>query len=371
MTADRAASGIRAPLDVATAPPTRMAWVDRLRVVLTFLVVAHHCAITYSTIPLWYWAETGDDSSASLLTVFVVVNQLWFMGAFFLLSGVFAPGSLDRKGPARFAADRLIRLGIPLVLFVLLLRPLALLPGAIAGDAEARGVDVLTYVLVGGDPGPAWFLEVLLVFSLGAALIRRVIGKRESRVAVAKASPLWGLLAFAAVLVAATVLWQRVVPDGSYWPVVGLPTPAYLMQYLAMFLVGIVAARRGWLQSVPRWWIWPAAALMAGGAVCSALGPAATPIANPLFATGAIVTAVIVFRRFADGPLSRGWSFLAENAFAVYVLHAPVVVAVSALLVPLALPAWGKATLLFAIAAPVTWLLAAALRAIPGVRRVF
>ncbi len=42
------------------------------------------------------------------------------MGCLFLISGYFTPGSYDRKGPKRFPKDRLLHLGIPLLVFLAL-----------------------------------------------------------------------------------------------------------------------------------------------------------------------------------------------------------------------------------------------------------
>lgn len=39
------------------------------------------------------------------------------MGFFFLLSGYFAAISYERKGAVRFARERLLRLGIPLLVY--------------------------------------------------------------------------------------------------------------------------------------------------------------------------------------------------------------------------------------------------------------
>jgi hypothetical protein len=39
------------------------------------------------------------------------------MGILFLLAGYFTPGSLERKGYARFLSDRFLRLGLPLLAF--------------------------------------------------------------------------------------------------------------------------------------------------------------------------------------------------------------------------------------------------------------
>jgi glucans biosynthesis protein C len=59
------------------------------------------------------------------MAIFIDINQAYFMGLLFLISGYFSPQSLDRKGPARFVRDRLIRLGIPLVVFYFVLNSTA------------------------------------------------------------------------------------------------------------------------------------------------------------------------------------------------------------------------------------------------------
>ncbi|GAA2874175.1 hypothetical protein GCM10020220_074460 [Nonomuraea rubra] len=88
-----------------TGTRTRLYAIDNLRILLTALVVAHHVAITYGNIPLWYYVEPAKDPSGIALDILVVTNQAFFMGFFFLLSGFFTPGSYDRKGaPARSSA---------------------------------------------------------------------------------------------------------------------------------------------------------------------------------------------------------------------------------------------------------------------------
>ena len=116
----------------STAAPTttrpRLFYLDNLRVALTALVVIHHSAATYSDIPgAWYYSEQGSDSSAGFLFGLLMINQAFFMGAFFLIAGFFVPGSFDRKGGRRFLRERLLRLGVPLLIFLVLLRPLVTL----------------------------------------------------------------------------------------------------------------------------------------------------------------------------------------------------------------------------------------------------
>ncbi|MFD0475556.1 acyltransferase family protein [Nonomuraea thailandensis] len=131
-----------APPTRGSASPPRLWFADNLRILLTSLVVLHHIAVMYSGLPLWYYVEPPTGAAAgAVLAIFVVVNQAWFMGAFFLLSGYFTPGSFDRKGPGAFLRDRLVRLGIPLVVFYFVLSPLLhrLLPGRLAaGDLSGH-----------------------------------------------------------------------------------------------------------------------------------------------------------------------------------------------------------------------------------------
>ena len=75
-------------------------------------------------------------------------------------------------------------------------------------------------------------------------------------------------------LAVATALWRLVVPNGTYVPVLGLPTASYLPQYAAMFTVGVLAYRRGWLTALTRRagrWAWVAAV-----AAVVVLGPSRT-----------------------------------------------------------------------------------------------
>lgn len=117
--------------------PQRDFYIDRLRTVLTVLVVLEHTAITYGGNGGWFWHEIASSGTPSsvLLSLFCATNQAYFMGFFFLLAGYFTPHSLERKGYGRFLADRFLRLGLPLLAFGLLLGPLtAAFVNAAKGD---------------------------------------------------------------------------------------------------------------------------------------------------------------------------------------------------------------------------------------------
>ncbi len=114
----------------------RDAGLDALRASLTLLVVFHHTSITYGGSGDWYYKEVrgGPGLDIQLLSLFTGVNQAYFMGLFFLFAGYFTPSAIDRHGAAAYMRERLRRLGIPLVFYIL-----ALSPFTIALAATARG----------------------------------------------------------------------------------------------------------------------------------------------------------------------------------------------------------------------------------------
>ncbi|MFI9046427.1 acyltransferase family protein [Streptomyces sp. NPDC053427] len=400
MTDEPGSTAVQAgPAPAAARPPrARMLYVDNLRILLTALVVLHHTAVTYGNIPAWYYTEPARDGSGLLLDVFVMFNQAFFMGFFFMIAGYFTPPSYDRKGTRPFVRDRLKRLGIPLLLFLLLIRPLTGFAGYADLRAEfaARGESLpyWIYYVLSWDAGPMWFVEVLLVFAALYALVRRRGARRllapggdAGREPVRTPRPLRPLavVVFTVALALATYLWRFPVPNGTYVPYLGLPTPSYFPQYASFFVLGVLAHRRGWPGMLSK------AAGRAGFVVASVATLAYLPVAmtakegaldghgtwqslasatwESVFAIGVVIGLTVLFReRFnRQGP---GTAFLSRHAFAVYVLHAPVLVGLGYAFRWLHAPAAAKFALVAALALPLCWAVAYAVRSLPRADRV-
>jgi peptidoglycan/LPS O-acetylase OafA/YrhL len=381
------------PASRPTVSPTtypRLLYVDNLRTALTALVVIHHAAITYSTIPLWYYKEPATDASATLLDVLLVLNQAFFMGAFFLISALFVPGSYDRKGAGRFLGERLLRLGVPLLLWLLVLRPMATVGRyTAASDAAAhQGTELpyWQYYLLSFTPGPMWFVEVLLVFSALYVLWRRlaVEDRRapESTPATGRAPGAVAIVGFVVGLALVTYLWRIVVPMGV--SVLGLPTPAYLPQYAALFTVGLLATRRGRLDGLSRTAgrVGFATAAVAAVALVLVLGSAGEAIlghgtwpslmaatCESALAVGIILGLLVLFRERGNHQ-GRVRRFLSAHAYTVYVIHPVVLVALGYALGGVQAPAVAKFALLAVLAVPLCWVMAFPVRALPGARKV-
>ena len=107
----------------ATTPP-RVSAPDQVKVVLTIAVIATHCTITYGSRGSWFYREGGANPVSSVLGVPIALGALFAMGTFFFIAGCLVPSSLRRKGSVRFARNRALRLGLPAVLYAVLVVPL-------------------------------------------------------------------------------------------------------------------------------------------------------------------------------------------------------------------------------------------------------
>ena len=108
-----------------------MFFIDNLRILLIIMVLLWHMAATYGAPGFWPYQEVHrlDGLTSLAYTLLSVVNGPYVLGFFYLLAGYFTPRSYDRKGPGPFFRDRLLRLGIPMLIYVFIFDPLILYPG--------------------------------------------------------------------------------------------------------------------------------------------------------------------------------------------------------------------------------------------------
>jgi glucans biosynthesis protein C len=374
----------RAPADVGAA---RLVFADHLRAALVILVVIHHLSIVYAANSPSAYMEAAPvaGGGGALLVVFQLLNQAYFMGALFLLSGYFSPASYDRKGAASFLRDRLVRLGIPLLVYTFVFGPLAAmgtsqLRASLTGITTPFGWDQYPTLVTAG---PLWFLEMLLVFDFGYAVWRWATRDRAPLIPAWLNSPGYlAIGAFVLVLAATSFLIRTVDPVGAY--VLNFPTLAYLPQYLSFFVIGVIASRRDGFRAIPSRMgkVGFAAAFVAtivlfvpalGGKANFVGGwnpqAAAYALWDSIFSVGMVLGLIVLFRSRFDRP-SRLGSFLSRQSFAVYVIHAPLIVPVALLLRQIALPPllkWGLASIIFV---PLCFAVAYLIRKLPFASRI-
>jgi glucan biosynthesis protein C len=393
----------KSPVQSATGRTSRLFFIDHLRAALVILVVLHHLALIYGGIPPFYYYEppVNDPLAGLIALVFVLFNQAWFMGAFFLLAGYFTPGSYDRKGPGSFLKDRVLRLGIPLILFIFVLSPISWIgmwqmPASLGGITDPPTWQAYPNLI---GTGPLWFVAMLLIFSFGYAAWRRLTRNRISSSMSDSSVPSYlsvGIFVLALALV--SYLVRIIVPLGKsvnlFVYFLSFPTIAYLPQYLSFFVLGTVASRHDWFRTLPRSMgkVGFVAALVATVTLFSigflsflkAIENASQQIPpfgygtwqsavytlwDSIFAVGMCLGLIPLFRRFFNGQ-GRFDRFLSQHSYAVYVIHIPIVVLLAVALKGIELAALLKFGMMAVIVVPTCFAVAYIVRKIPGVSRV-
>jgi hypothetical protein len=231
----------------------RFRYLDRLKVGLIAAIIFVHGVIGYSGFEnAWPYQAVREvplsPAADTVLGPLALAGTLFAMGLFFLIAGLLVSGSLSRRGAAKFARGRLLRLGVPLVVWVLVLWPLLLFAMVRLAGRDVSYWWLFLHLTPFLDTGPMWFVELLLIYSLGYALWWARWGSRHS---AARIPALTGrtLLVLGAGVAMVSFTVRLVFPYLSFqvahlnlwqWP-----------QYLALFGLGTVAARAGWLDQVP------------------------------------------------------------------------------------------------------------------------
>jgi glucan biosynthesis protein C len=378
-----------------TRESTRIYFLDHLRAALIILVVLHHVALVYGGGAAFYYVEPPltDPLAYLVLLVFILCNQAWFMGALFLIAGYFTPGSYDRKSTDSFLKSRMVRLGIPLLIWVFVLSPLSsigfwYIPSAFTGITDPLTWGAYPFLI---GLGVAWFLALLLIFNLGYAAWREP-SKNEPVVVETALPP--GYLKIALFILALAFLNYLVriaIPLGK--ELFDFPTLSYLPQYLSFFIIGAIAYRRDWLRTLPG--SMGVAGFVAAVLATILLFPLALSgslfsfeLAEPakwlgggswesavyalwdsIFAVGMCLAAITFFRRFFNRK-SRFGRFLAQQSYAVYLIHVPIIVFTGIALKELDLAAMPKFVTVSLFVVPVCFIVAWLIRKIPGVSKI-
>ena len=115
-----------------------------LRAIVIVIVLAFHSVLAYLAslpakpfgfeVPPYRWQALPiiDSQRWFGFDLFCAWQDVSLMSLMFFLSGVFVPGSLSRKGSWSFLSDRLLRIGLPLVVAVVVVMPVAYYPAYVS-----------------------------------------------------------------------------------------------------------------------------------------------------------------------------------------------------------------------------------------------
>ncbi len=376
------AGGIEPKSNQGKAP--RLSFVDNLRTFLIILVFLDHLAITYgSPYGNWYYHEgqVGFPAAAPYAT-FQGFAQAFFMGLLFFLSGYFTPPSFERKGPKQFLRNRLTRLGIPIIIFTVIVSPIVNYAVALSGGYNGSFLGfVQTYLPFG--LGPLWFILALLVFDVGYALWQVFSTKRPSAHSFPSTRVILGL----GLLIGAITFAVRIfIPVGWAVPLIDFQL-AFFPQYIAFFIFGLFAYRSNWILSLPReignYWGMVAglltlvslgifmASILTGASFLGGLTwqTAAYALYEQVFAIAISIWLVVWFRE-KHNTQSRFLRNLSDSSYGAYIIQAPVLVFLALSLQSLQLPLLLKFVVVSPIGVSLCFLFAYLIRKIPKADRV-
>ena len=182
---------LASPRGIPAEPGQRQCWADNLRVLVIAVVVVWHTATAYLAGADWYYMDRATSKVWSAVLVPAWFISGYALGPLFLVASWFSARSLGHKGAGAFARRRLLRLGVPLIAFTVVINGLANYVGDLG---QGRHPSLVHDLSAGQGVGPMWFVAALLVFSLAYALLRRVhapqVARRQSGAQVMAAAAL-------------------------------------------------------------------------------------------------------------------------------------------------------------------------------------
>ena len=369
----------------------RLCYLDNLKVLLIILVIIHHVGQAYgATGGSWFYSYPGERVKP--LELFFLFNASFFMGLFFFISGYFFPGSFERHGARKFIAGKFVRFGIPLVFALVLMVPI---------------IEYLKYVnhinfkefyireWFGYAPDKTvhshianfahlWFIEHLLVYSflytvIGTVLKQFISSKSASTVRKAR---LYTIILYIIILGIITNLMRTVwaFPMDRWIGFLGFiqMEPAHIPQYLSLFILGILAYRWSFLDSIstPRnmFWFLPGLGIYVI-TIAQLFGPGSQnaffmwEYREAILCVGVCIGLLSFFRTYFNRT-GRIMQVLSENTYGTYILHVSVVVALQYAFDPVRAGAFTLFVIVSILSIPGAFLVSFFVRLIPGVKRI-
>jgi hypothetical protein len=385
--------------DQSITAGTRIAAFDRARTIITLLVLVHHSVVNYT------YFGSGDKARWLGFDLVVLFNDSFFMACMFFISGVFVRDSLARRGPATFLGNRAWRLGVPFLISIFVLMPIAYYPTFLRyhlpGTTDFNFLHFWWHTLTIGPwpSGPAWFLWVLLALDAIAAVIwsvaPRAIEAPGRLVYALRYRPAMAFVAFLMFSVAIYLPMRLTFGDGAWLEPGGYPLPiqtSRILLYLGYFLFGIAVGatdlRAGLLaqnsEFASRWLVWWTFALLFYGGIVFLVyvhhnwvdlnSPplwwrAAYGVAFALFSAAMTFALPALCLRFA-GANWHWLDALRPSAYGVFLVHYIFIIWLQYAVYDYSWSPFVKAAVVFAGTLSLSWGLIVMLRKIPAVARM-
>ena len=370
----------------------RVLFFDQIRALMIALVIAIH------VVPLAFtsgWIGVRVPTTGSPDAFFVVAGSFFayfcntfFMCMLFLISGYFVPRSVHKKGIARYLKDRLLRIGVPFLVGLLLINNASVLLGRLSPSSPLAELSWNT--LPFNSVMALWFLVVLFIFDL---LYCTWVSLRGNRFSVDASVPTpqlhsWIISAFVlgileVVMLGQKDLWVALVRS----PLNGLGAQGmHIFTYAFLFFLGCKASFHQWLERldshlVVRWFRFSLAlalcflaialVLTFNGSMSSESGKLVllSALLSPFMGWG-IIAYLLLWFQHNEHRCGQWLATAGVDSFGAYVIHSLVLVIVLMTIGFIGLNHWLVALSASVLGISISFGITHQLRRIPFVARV-
>ena len=228
--------------------------------------------------------------------------------------------------------------------------------------------------------GHMWFVESLLVFCLVYAVIRHWVSPIDN--GCDSKPTIIGLLIVALLMGIGSYFIRQVSPQDHWiWPfgIIPLPMePAHYLQYIMMFVLGILVYRFQWLEKMSNSVGFTALLIGIGLAIGNYLrdGGAWNAFVWQWFGIYESLMCIFIsfgliwlFRQFICGT-SKIWQWCAAQSYGAYVFHLILMIVLQNVVDSIWMGAFGKFLFIGVVTTTLSFLLTWIVRMIPGVKRI-
>ena len=370
----------------------RVLFFDQIRALMIALVIAIH------VVPLAFtsgWIGVRVSTSGSPDAFFGVAGSFFayfcntfFMCMLFLISGYFVPRSVHKKGIARYLKDRLLRIGVPFLVGLLLINNASVLLGSLSPSSPLAELSWNT--LPFNSVIALWFLVVLFIFDL---LYCTWVSLRGNRFTVDNSVPTPQLRSWIISAVVLGILEVVMLNQKDLWgallrsPLNGLGAQGmHIFTYAFLFFLGCKASFHQWLERldshlVLRWFRFSLALALCFLAIALVLtfnGSMSSEydkllllgaLLNPFIGWG-IIAYLLLWFQHNEHRCGQWLATAGVDSFGAYVIHSLVLVIVLTTIGFIGLNHWLVALATSVLGISISFGISHQLRRIPFVARV-
>lgn len=178
----------------------RKHYIDNIRWATVVLVLIYHVFYMYNHAGVLGGVKALEGTEGADVLLYFVYP--WFMVLLFVLAGISARYSLEHRTTKEFLRERVVKLLVPSTLGLFVYQWIGGYFNVMLGGALEQMPSFFRYpIFVLSGTGPLWFIQLLFLYSLILALIKKIdsgdklwalCGKANLPILLLLAIPIWG-----------------------------------------------------------------------------------------------------------------------------------------------------------------------------------